>query len=126
MHVILAGHLEGIFCKGALGAWGMAPNRSSIQPDFLGFATIRCQATGFLKIMLVKALDLVTLLTNEKEMRNGIEEVNLHTIPSIIKQLSEVQADQLAQKMPKQCVFQCTMGVGSIIIVPPGFAHNAL
>ena len=44
---ISSGHLEGLFCKGSIGAWGMAPNKSSIQPDLLGSGTVGLQATGF-------------------------------------------------------------------------------
>ena len=107
--------------KGSLGAWGMSPNRHSIQPDFLGFGTVRLQQTGFLKVILTKADDLVKFLTSNVEMLNGFKgAVNLQSIPDIIKQLSDVQAHSLGQKMPNESIYQCTMGVGSILITPPG------
>ena len=58
--------------KGSLSAWGMSPNRHSIQPDFLGFGTVRLQQTGFLKVILTKADDLVKFLTSDVEMLNSM------------------------------------------------------
>lgn len=99
----------------------MAPNRSSIQPDLLGFGTIRCQATGFVKIILVEAAAFIKVFEDNANLRNGVAgRVNLSSIQSMVKSLTAEQATEVTVKMPDKTIFQCTMGDATILVTPPG------
>ena len=99
----------------------MAPNRSSIQPDLLGFGTVRCQATGFVKVIRVQAAALIKVFRENADLCNGVAgPVNLSSIQIMVKALTAEQAAKLTAKMPDKTIYQCTLGDATVLVTPPG------
>ena len=99
----------------------MAPNRSSIQPDLLGFGTVRCQATGFVKVILVEAAVFIKVFKDNADLCNGVAgPVNLTSVQIMVKALTAEQATEITVKMPDKTIYQCTMGDATVLVTPPG------
>ena len=115
------GHLEGMFLGESISGWGMAPNKSSIQPDCLGLGTVRCQASGFLKVILLHATTAVTVFKENEDLQNSVEgPVTLQSIQEMVKALTMDQAATFVTKMAADTIYQCTLGVGTVIVCAAG------
>ena len=105
-----------MFLGESISGWGMAPNKSSIQPDCLGLGTVRCQASGFLKVFFLHATTAVTVFKENEDLQNSVEgPVTLQSIQEMVKALTMDQAATAAET-----IYQCTLGVGTVIVCAAG------
>jgi len=122
-----AGHIDGMFGDGAVTGWGISPNRFAVQPDLLCLGTVKVVVSGFLKVVMLKAETAIAVFTDNVGLRNGDlqdgQPISLVAMQDMVKNLKQDQVQLFIEKMAGN-LFHCTMGVGSVIVSPPGFSCN--
>ena len=105
--------------------WGVAPNRFAVQPEQLGLGTIRAQVSGFLKVAVFEAEAAIKVFTTNTDLQNDLLQstttaINLTALQDMVKGLALEQVSKFVNAMGDK-LYHCTMGVGSILVSPPGF-----
>ena len=127
-----AGHLCNMLEKEKVQAWGVAPNKSSAQPEMLGMGCVKVLFSGFLNVTLVNMQAAVAAFETNEALRNGIGagkdgfSKKEHFVPSLqhvqdmLKAFSIEQANEFTEIMGQGQMYKWTMGSGDCLVIPPG------
>lgn len=105
-----------VHCSG-LAFCGMAPNKTFVNFDWLGFGSIRLQTSGFKQVVLIDAIALAGPDILPPEVATNWDLVVQH-----LESLDGPAAQALLQKEQlKGRIFSSTIGPGNALLIPVGY-----
>ena len=120
------GHIEQMFARNSVSAWGIGPNRHQALPDILGFGVFKVQCSGFCTVVAMDFEKTAIAFEQVPELRNGVHgtPITVNVLSDLIKGLTPEQIGTLVTAMGPRAIYKTTLGVGSMICIPPGMFQS--
>ena len=113
-----------MFGASSISGWGMAPSKTRVEPESLGFGFAKMCHSGFMNVVYIFIPKLVQCI-NEKSLesftQNGFKNpLNMDVIRDYIKSLKHDQISIVGEQL-SGFIFKATIGAGSTVVCPSGW-----